>query len=154
MGATWGGTIQLEHPPDVVWRFLTDDRNDAKWRAPWVQSVRQLTDGALAIGTRYETVYRFFGQEQVIVVEVTELDAPRLLAWRRVEDPRVLYDDGSYSLEPADGGTRFTVTGRFQSRGWRRLLDASFAWYLVHGPVQRQHAQLAAAIDADARRDR
>jgi uncharacterized protein YndB with AHSA1/START domain len=145
--ATWGGSIVLRQSPDVVWRFLTDDRNDVNWRAPWVHSVRQLTDGPIAVGTRYETVYRFFGQEQTIVVEVTELDPPRRLAWRRVSDPRVRYDDGSYELEAADGGTRFTVTGNFQSRGWRRLADAPFGWYLVHGPVQRQHAQLAAALD-------
>jgi hypothetical protein len=40
------------------------------------------------------------------------------------------------------------VTGTFTSRGWRQLLDAPFAWYLRHGPVQRQHAQLAAALTA------
>jgi hypothetical protein len=28
------------------------------------------------------------------------------------------------------------------------LIDAPFAYYLRHGPVQRQHAQLAAALAA------
>jgi hypothetical protein len=113
--------------------------------------VRALSDGPLAIGTRYATVYRFFGQLQEVIVEITELDGPRRMAWRQVESPTVVSNTGSYDLEPLDGGrTRFTVTGTFTSRGWRRLIDAPFAWYLRHGPVQRQHAQLAAALGAPA----
>jgi hypothetical protein len=148
MSATWGGTTLLRHPPDVVWSFLTDDANDASWRAPWVRSVRSLTPGPLAVGRRYETVYSFFGQRQVTIVEITELDPARRMAWRQVDEPTIAFNDGSYALEPVAGGTGFTVLGTFQSRGWRRLIDAPFAWYLRHGPVQRQHAQLAAALDA------
>jgi len=148
VSATWGGTTLLHHAPDVVWRFLTDDRNDASWRQPWVIAVRALSDGPLAVGSRYETTYRFFGRRQVVVVEITELDAPRRMAWRQVDDPTVDCNDGSYDLEPVDGGTRFTVTGTFQSHGWRRVIDAPFAAYLRNGPVQRQHAQLAAQLAA------
>jgi hypothetical protein len=150
MTATWGGSTVLHHPPNVVWDFLTSETNDANWRGPWVVSVRKLSEGPLAIGTRYETVYRFFGQRQVVIVEITELDGPRRMAWRQVDEPTIAFNVGSYQLEPVDGGTRFTVSGTFQSRGWRRLIDASFAWYLRHGPVQTQHAQLAEALDATA----
>ena len=151
MTATWGGSIALPHAPEVVWDFLTSETNDVNWRGPWVRSVRKLTDGPLAIGTRYETVYRFFGSRQSITVEITELDRARRLAWRRLPSDLVVFDTGSYDLEALEGGgTRFTVTGTYESRGWRRLIDASFAWYLLHGPVQRQHAQLAAALEATA----
>lgn len=146
MSASWGGTTVLDEPPEVVWAFLTSDVNDVNWRGPWVQSVRQLSDGPLGVGTRYETIYRFFGLPQAVVVELTELDPPRRMAWRQVDEPTVVSNIGSYDLEPAAGGTRFTVVGTFTSRGWRRLLDQPFAFYLRHGPVQRQHAQLAAAL--------
>ena len=148
MSASWGGTTQFRQPPDAVWAFLTTASNDAGWRKPWVVSVRQPSDGPLAVGSRFETVYRFFGQRQVVIVELTELDPPHRMAWRQVDEPTVVFNDGSYDLEPSDGGTRFTVTGTFQSRGWRRLIDGAFARYLRNGPVQRQHAQLAAALDA------
>jgi uncharacterized protein YndB with AHSA1/START domain len=144
----WGGTTVLRHPPELVWAFLTDETNDASWRAPWVIAVRKLTAGPLAVGTRHETVYRFFGQLQAVVVEITELDPPGRMAWRQDPTDTVAFNAGAYDLEPVDGGTRFTVTGSFQSRGWRRLIDPGFAWYLRNGPVQRQHAQLAAALDA------
>lgn len=148
MSATWGGTIVLDRPPDAVWDFLTSESNDANWRGPWVRSVRQLSDGPLGIGSRYETVYRFFGRLERVIVEVTEFDAPRRMAWRQVDSETVASNVGSYDLEAVDGGTRFTVTGTFTSRGWRRMIDVPFAWYLRHGPVQRQHAQLAKALGA------
>lgn len=150
LSSTWGGSTVLAHSPAVVWDFLTSDANDAGWRGPWVRSVRQLTDGPLAVGSRYETVYRFFGQIQPVIVEVTELDPPRRMAWRQVESDTIVSNVGSYELEPVDGGTRFTVTGTFASRGWRRLIDGPFARYLRTGPVQRQHAQLAEALDRRA----
>jgi polyketide cyclase/dehydrase/lipid transport protein len=148
MSATWGGTILLRHSPQVVWTFLTSESNDASWRGPWVRSVRRLSGEPLGLGTRYETMYRFFGQLQVVIVEVTELDPPRRMAWKQVDGDAVAFNAGSYDLEPLEDGTRFTVTGTFESLGWRRLIDAPFAWYLRHGAVQRQHAQLAAALDA------
>jgi hypothetical protein len=151
MAARWGGSVDLDHPPRFVWEFLTSASNDAGWRAPWVVSVRTLSEGPLAIGTRYETVYRFFGQLQRVIVETSELEPPRRMAWREVDSPTIVSNVGSYDLEPLEGGrTRFTVTGTFTSRGWRRLLDAPFAWYLRHGPVQQQHAQLAAALAASS----
>jgi hypothetical protein len=149
--ATWGGSVELDQAPGVVWDFLTSEANDVNWRGPWVRSVRKLTDGPMALGTRYETVYRFFGQVQTITVEITELEPARRLAWQRLPSNLVVFDRGSYDLEAlADGGTRFTVIGTYESRGWRRLIDAGFAWYLLHGPVQRQHAQLKAALEANA----
>jgi uncharacterized protein YndB with AHSA1/START domain len=149
--ATWGRGVELRQAPEAVWAFLTSETNDVNWRGPWVRSVRKLTDGPLGIGTRYETVYRFFGQLQAITVEITELEPARRLASRRLPSDLVVFDTGSYDLEAIEGGgTRFTVIGTYESRGWRRLIDAGFAWYLLHGPVQQQHAQLRAALDANA----
>jgi hypothetical protein len=146
MSATWGKTSVLAQAPDVVWAFLTSEANDVNWRAPWVRSVRKLTPGPLSAGTRYETIYRFFGRPERTIVEITEFDPPRRMAWRQVDSDTIVSNIGSYDLEPVAEGTRFSVVGTFTSRGWRRLIDAPFAWYLGHGPVQRQHRQLAAAL--------
>lgn len=82
-----------------------------------------------------------------MIVEITELDPPRHMAWRQLESDRVASNVGSYDLIPlGDGRTSFTVTGSIHSHGWRRIVDAPFMWYLRHGPVQQQHAQLAAAL--------
>src|SRR5262245_31904261 len=145
--ATWGLTTLLDCPPETVWSFLTSDANDVNWRKPWVEGVRKLTDGPVRVGTRYETLYRFFGRPERVIVEITELEPPRRMAWRQVDDPRIASNTGSYDLVPAgDGRTSFTVTGAIRSRGWRRIVDRPFMWYLNRWPVHRQHAQLAAAL--------
>src|SRR4029079_7966284 len=92
--ARWGTTTVLDHPPEAVWRFLTDDANDANWRAPWVEAGRQLTDGPLRVGTRYETLYRFFGRSERVIVEITELDGPRRMAWRQVDSVTIEENTG------------------------------------------------------------
>jgi hypothetical protein len=145
MAATWGGTIVLEDAPEDVWDFLTSETNDVGWREPWLRSVRRLTDGPVGVGTRYESVYRFFGREQVVVTELTELAPKRRLGWRQVGPGSLAVNDGTYDLEPVNGGTRFVVTGVIESRGVSRLLDAAFAAYLRRASKQ-QLAQLAAAL--------
>jgi Polyketide cyclase / dehydrase and lipid transport len=145
VSATWSGTIVLGHAPEVVWDFLTSEANDVNWRAPWLRSVRRLSEGPVSVGTRYESVYRFFGRDEAVIVELTEVDAPLRLAWRQVNHGSLAINDGSYRLEPVVGGTRFTVTGIFASRGLSRLFDPPFAAYLNRAS-KRQLAQLASSL--------
>ena len=145
MSATWGGTVDLPQAPEMVWEFITAEANDVNWRAPWLRSVRRLSDGVVGVGTRYESVYRFFGRDDVVVVELTEITAPQRLAWRQVGVGSLAINDGRYDLETIDGGTRFSVSGVIQSRGLSRLLDAPFCAYLRRAS-RRQLPQLAAAL--------
>lgn len=146
MSARWGGSIVLDHPIDVVWQFLTSDGNDASWRGPWLRAVRQVSDGAMSVGTRYESDYVFFGRKDSVVTELTELAPPHRMAWKQVGRGELAINDGSYELERLDGRrTRFTVRGVIESRGVSRLLDAPFALYLNRAAKQ-QHAQLVDAL--------
>jgi uncharacterized protein YndB with AHSA1/START domain len=147
MPATWGAVSVLDQSPERVWEFIASDENDVNWRAPWLRSVRRLSVGALGPGARYESAYRFFGRDETVVVELTEVDPPRRMAWRQVSQGSLAVNDGRYELEPIHGGTRFRVTGTIASPGWRRLFDRPFAWYLNRA-AQRQHRQLVSALRA------
>src|SRR5439155_12902610 len=61
MAIEFGGSIVLDKPVEDVYRFLTDPDRDTNWRRPHVLSSRMLTDGPLAVGSRFETVNRFWG---------------------------------------------------------------------------------------------
>ena len=145
MATSWGTSTLLDDVPARVWDFIASETNDVNWRAPWLRSVRRLTDGPIGIGTRYESLYRFFGRDEAVIVELTDLEPPRRMAWRQVGKGSLAINEGRYDLEPFNGGTRFTVTGTIASPGWRRLFDAPFGWYLNRSAVQ-QHRQLAAAL--------
>jgi uncharacterized protein YndB with AHSA1/START domain len=147
MSATWGGTTVLAQPPAAVWDFITSETNDANWRGPWLRSVRRLTDGEVRVGTRFESLYRFFGRDEAVIVELTEITPLRRLAWRQVSNGSLALNDGRYDLEAVDGGTRFTVTGVIESRGLSRLFDAPFCVYLRRAS-RRQLAQLSLALAA------
>lgn len=117
MSATWGGSVVLPHPRGVVWAFLTSETNDVNWRRPWVERVQALTPGPLHVGSRYETWYRFFGRRQRTIVETSLFEPESRVTWRQVDDPTIASNVITYLLEPVEGGTRFTVTGAFESRG-------------------------------------
>jgi hypothetical protein len=151
VATTWGTSSDLGIDPSRLWEFLTSETNDADWRRPWLRSVRRLSDGPVGVGTRYESMYRFFGRDEAVTVELTELDPPRRMAWRQVGRGSLVVNDGRYDLEPTAAGTRFTVTGSIASPGWRRLFDPPFGWYLNRA-ARQQHRQLAAALrNADVR---
>jgi hypothetical protein len=145
MAASWGMSSLLDVDLERLWAFLTSDTNDVSWRGPWLISVHQASEGSMGVGTRYESTYRFFGREEQVTTELTELDPPRRMAWRQVGSGSLVINEGSYDLEAAAGGTRFTVTGTIESPGWRRLFDAPFGWYLRRAAAQ-QHRQLAEAL--------
>jgi polyketide cyclase/dehydrase/lipid transport protein len=145
MATTWGTSTLLDIDPEGLWAFLTSATNDANWRGPWLRSVRQMTDGPMRIGTRYESTYRFFGREETVTTELTELDPPVRMAWRQVGTGSLAINDGTYDLAAVQGRTRFTVTGTIGATGWRRLILPAFGRYLNRAAVQ-QHRQLADAL--------
>ena len=146
MKSTWSGRTVLPVPIEEVWAFLVDDDRDVEWRSPWVRSVRALDDGPLGVGSRYETVYRFFGREEAVVVEITVVDPPRRLAWRQGGGGPVTAPVGSYELQTVDGGTRLTIGGSVDGHGLRGLTVPGFCWYLRTLAAPTELRQLQAAI--------
>jgi uncharacterized protein YndB with AHSA1/START domain len=88
------------HPPEVVWRALTE--RDAL--AAWLME----NDFAPRLGHRFRFRARpVGGWDGIVESEVLELDPPRRLAllWRsNLLDTRV-----TFTLEPAAGGTRLRL---------------------------------------------
>jgi hypothetical protein len=86
----------------MVWEFITSEANDVNWRAPWLRSVRRLSEGVVGVGTRYESVYRFFGRDDAVVVELTEITAPGRLAWRQHDGGHTDAPNWKYFIPWAD----------------------------------------------------
>ena len=102
---------ELRHPPEKVWRALTDPTHLREW-APFD------VDGSMdTVGT----------------VKLTWVGAPMPLETRvtRAEAPKVLeYNDTRWELEAIDGGTRLTLWSTIDRRymsmgaaGWHIAFD-------------------------------
>jgi len=101
-------STRLEHPMDDVWRFLTTDDS---WRKPFVRDVEALQDGEPRVGAQYANTIAVGPMKYRAVNEIIRLDPPRHMAWKDVsEKGPVRTVEGSYTLEPDDGGTRFTLS--------------------------------------------
>jgi uncharacterized protein YndB with AHSA1/START domain len=137
MTVAWGGSIVIRVSPDRLWEILIDADADTNWRAPWVRSVRSLTDGPVRVGSRYESRYNFYYVlSETATSEITEIEAPRLLAWRMLG--RTSSGEGRYRLEPVDGGTRFTISATHTGRGLAHLVESPFVRHLQRTVVPHQ----------------
>jgi hypothetical protein len=149
MGATmafqYGDSIEVEKTADEVYDYLMQTDKDRDWRRPYVVSSRQLTSGPPAVGSQYETVYRFLGVKAKTVVEVVEHDPPTILAWKQVSEGPVVTTHGAYTLTPQDGRPRVTIRQDAKATGLARLVEPLLARYL-NRVTRRMVRQLKEAL--------
>ena len=93
-------TIEIERTPEDVFAYLTDVSNLPSWQSG-VKSAT-LRDG------RIEESRSLLGREIHTTLEIVEQDEPRLFTLRALDSPVPF--TVRHELEPADGGTRLTVT--------------------------------------------
>ena len=93
-------TIEIARTPEDVFAYLTDVSNLPDWQSG-VKSATE-RDG------RIEESRSLFGKEIDTTLEIVEEEAPRLFTLRTLDGPLQL--TVRHELEPADDGTRLTVT--------------------------------------------
>jgi carbon monoxide dehydrogenase subunit G len=93
-------TIEIERTPEDVFSYLTDVSNLPAWQTG-VRSA-ELRDG------RIEESRSLLGRELNTTLEVVESEEPRLFTLRALDGP--VRFTVRHELEPADDGTRLTVT--------------------------------------------
>jgi carbon monoxide dehydrogenase subunit G len=93
-------TIEIARTPEDVFSYLTDVSNLPAWQAG-VKSAT-LRDG------RIEESRSLLGREIDTTLEIVEREQPRLFTLRVREGPVPF--TVRHELEPADGGTRLTIT--------------------------------------------
>ena len=113
-------TFVVNRPPEVVFDYMTNPANLAGWQTSKT-SVQQLTDGPPGLGTRVrERTKGPGGKEFEQVVEFSEFVRPQRFHVRVVEGPYPV--DGTWSLTPADGGTRVDFAAEGPLHGAMKLL--------------------------------
>jgi len=114
-------TFSVNRPPEIVFDYLTNPSNLADWQTSKT-SVEQLTDGPPQVGTRVrERTKPPGGKEFEQIVEFTEFDRPARVHAHIVEGPYPI--DGTWSFEPADGGTRVHFVAEGALSGVMRILQ-------------------------------
>ena len=107
-------------PPEELFDYCVDIRNELEWN-PTAKSMEKLTDGPVAIGTRF--LARWKGAPSAIEVECLEFERP--LRWvHNNGGPIAVTFTGT--VEPVDGGS--LLRARFDARpsGWFRVVFPAF----------------------------
>ncbi|WP_019813038.1 SRPBCC family protein [Saccharomonospora saliphila] len=112
----------LRHPPETVWRALTDPDQLGEWYPLRV----------VALEPRVGGVVRFVDEEDTaITAEITEWDQPVRFAFREYDEAGGVHDL-RFDLEPDGAGCRLRFRHTFAdaawaaptAAGWHRCLDA------------------------------
>lgn len=110
----------VRQPPEVVFEYLTDPSKVVDWQTAKT-SVEQLTEGPLRRGTRVrERTKGPRGKEFEQIVEFAEFDRPHRVHVHVVEGPYLV--DGTWTFEPAEGGTRLHFVADGKLNGFVRIL--------------------------------
>lgn len=96
-------SVFIQRRPEDVFDYLVDLRNELEWN-PGVESMKKLTDGPVAVGTRYRAKWK---QSKHVDVECTEFDRPR--RWVYVNGGPVSVTL-TIELTPEGNGTRLAST--------------------------------------------
>jgi uncharacterized protein YndB with AHSA1/START domain len=110
------------HPPERVWRALTDPQELAMWLMP--------NDFVPKLGHKFQFRAKPRGTWRGIVdCEVLELDAPRKLSYSWLGDPEGTPTRVTWTLTPVEAGTRLML----EHRGFRGIGGLFLRWLLGSG---------------------
>lgn len=117
-------SVVIERPLDQVWDYVIEPTNDPVWLGSIIE-VRRERGEQLEVGSEIHQVAQFLGRRFEVTLVVTEHEPMRRSAVRTVGGPVPV--SGSYTFEPVNGGTRFTMEGEADAHGLFKLAEPVFA---------------------------
>lgn len=139
-------TVVIDRPPEHVWGFIADARNDPQW-CEKVESVEQTSGDGPGPTATYRVRHRPkpFKPATALAVEVVGFEPPRRLGLREEDEDAVF--NVVYELEPHADGARLSQIDDIE---WKisRLL-APIARVMVRRHLGRQFATLKTLLEAD-----
>ena len=114
------GDILIARPPEVVFDFVADERNEPRFNSQMSTSVLE-SDEPIGKGTRFRVTFRSVGRLTPMSVEITGYERPRRLATH--SKSRGAEIDGEMSFVPEAQGTRMRWSWDVQSKKLVRLFD-------------------------------
>ncbi len=139
----------LPHPPEAIFDFVADMRNDEQW-APLVQDVVQTAGQRPGLGARYRYTQHMGGHRIEMDATVTVYERPRRLRWS--VDHKAMDYEATMVFKPHAKGTRIIQTN------FERWLFAPW-WLRIMGPalvkkqLRRQLALLGQALAKERREE-
>lgn len=139
-------SITIRRPPEDVFDFCSDLRNELRWN-PDAVAIEKLDDGPVALGSRFRASWRRAGPT---VVEVTAFDRPNSWVSRSRAMGMVVSTIGTVAPHP--DGAIYRVTIEVHATGLARLV-APVAVRLMERGEGRNMANIRSALERSASGD-
>ncbi len=122
MAHEFSGSAVIDRPIEQVFAFLADGTNDPKF-SPRVQEMRKATDGAIGVGTVFESTVKDAGMTTKRSFELTEFEAPARIRWSERSKNIITVPVGGYDLERmGDTQTKVTIHNTFEGHGFGKVI--------------------------------
>ena len=119
------GSIYIDRPPEVVFDFVADERNEPKYN-PKMTRVSLVTEEPIRAGSRFEATLMMRAREITMTVEFTEFVRPRRLA--SVTSTGPMDTVGALSFQPSGTGTIMTWSWNIKLRGVAKIGSPVVSW--------------------------
>jgi carbon monoxide dehydrogenase subunit G len=110
--------LEVDRPLEEVFAFVGDFVNSAAWD-PGVAEARNVTEGPVRVGTRYELIVLFNGKRLPMTYEVTAYEPPHRVELRGMGSTVSAVDDIRFEGTP--DGTRIRYAADLRLKGALRL---------------------------------
>ena len=144
-GAVIAHSIEIDRPPEDVFRYIDDLTRHAEWQDGIVSTTVQ-TQGPVGVGTQVREIRRVGGREQDASYEIYEHEPPRRTAFRGVAGP--VRPVGKVNVEPLGNGTRSRASIEFDliENGFGKLI-APIARWQARKEIAKSQEQLKARLE-------
>ena len=132
-------SFELDHPPETVFDYVADVRNELTWQHD-MRRADKITDGPVGEGTVFDTDYRLFGAMQL---ELKDVRRPEHLIFVGT-GPRMSMHF-AMDVAPRDGGSHVTFQIDLRPSGMLRPLAPLLALGLPREMAKRPE-QFRAAL--------
>jgi len=112
--------VTINRPIQDVFAYVTDHANDNYWK-PFVTESRQISAGAIGVGTRFEIVTVAWGYRRAGEVEILEYEPERMFKYRGHD--RYFPFIGQLMFSKVPSGTHIHGHVEFQAQGVWKLLS-------------------------------
>ena len=130
---TYSSAVTINRPPADVFPYIVEREKQALWTDV---AMRPLTEGPVRVGSRIELTFGRGPLRATLVLEYTELEPDRRVAWTTASTGSILWD-GEYRLEStSSAGTRVSQSGRLRFSGLWRLLEPIVGAEIRNGEVK------------------
>ena len=118
--ARWENSVVVNRSAEDVFDFVLNPEHGPKWHAG-TTAMRQLSDGPISLGTRFQITMRMPGRQREAVTEITEYEPNRMVTFKTQSGPIPFVL--RYALEPVEAGTKLTEVGEVDLGGVFKLID-------------------------------